>query len=89
MSPGEALIELRFAGTLAELRRQLDQRGMAITVEPATAGAPETWLLKPPATTIKESELPPAPGTPPGKAEERPKDGERPKNEKTDPPKKP
>jgi hypothetical protein len=82
MSPGEALIELRFAGTLAELRRQLDQRGMAITVEPATAGAPETWLLKPPATTIKETELP-TPGTPPGKTEERPKDG------KTEPPKKP
>jgi hypothetical protein len=90
MSPGEALIELRFAGTLAELRRQLDQRGMAITVEPATAGAPETWLLKPPSTAIKETELAPTPGTPPpGKTDERRKDGEGPKTEKPEPPKKP
>jgi hypothetical protein len=87
MSPGEALIELRFAGTVAELRRQLDQRGMSVTVEPAAAGAPETWLLKPPSMAIKESDLPPVPGTPPAKAEERPKDGPRP-DEKV-PPEKP
>lgn len=84
MSPGEALIELRFAGTVAELRRELDQRGMSITVEPATAGGPEVWLLKPPSTAIKESDLPA-----PGKAEERPKDGARPPDGKTEPPKKP
>lgn len=83
MSPGEALIELRFAGTVAELRRQLDQRGMAVTVEPAAGGAPETWVLKPPSTAIKERELPATPGTPPGKTEERPK------TDKTEPPKKP
>ena len=77
MSPGEALIELRFAGTMAELRRQLEQKDMALTAEPASGG-PEVWLLKPPATTIKETELPPAPETPPGKSD-RPKDGERPK----------
>jgi hypothetical protein len=83
MSPGEALIEIRFAGTPPELRRQLDQKGMAVTVEPATAGAPETWVLKPPSTAVKETELPPAPG----KAEERPKTGTPEK--KTEPPKKP
>ncbi|MFO0986847.1 MAG: DUF2066 domain-containing protein [Alphaproteobacteria bacterium] len=88
MSPGEALIELRFAGTIAELRRQLDQRGMAVTVEPAKDGAPETWLLKPPSTAVKETDLAPAPGTPPAKAEERPKDGAAP-DKKTEPPKKP
>jgi hypothetical protein len=38
MSPGEALIELRFAGTLAELRRQIEQRGF--TVAPERAGTP-------------------------------------------------
>ncbi len=75
MSPGEALIELRFAGTMAELRRQLEQKGMAITPEPAAAGGTEVWLLRPPATTIKETELPPTPASPPGKAEERPKPG--------------
>ncbi len=80
MSPGEALIELRFAGTLAELRRELDQRGMSVTVEPAAAGAPETWLLKPPSTAVKESDLP----TPP----ERAKDGAAPEK-KSEPPKKP
>ena len=88
MSPGEALVELRFAGTLAELRRQLDQRGMTVTVEPAKDGGPEIWLLKPPSTAIKETDLPPAPGTPPGKAEERPKGGAAP-DKKTEPPKKP
>ena len=88
MSPGEALIELRFAGTVAELRRQLDQRGMAVTVEPAKDGVPETWLLKPPSTAVKETDLAPAPGTPPAKAEERPKDGAAP-DKKTEPPKKP
>ncbi|MBL8661484.1 MAG: DUF2066 domain-containing protein [Candidatus Odyssella sp.] len=88
MSPGEALIELRFAGTIAELRRQLDQRGMAVTVEPAKDGAPETWLLKPPSTAVKETDLAPAPGTPPAKAEERPRDGAAP-DKKTEPPKKP
>ncbi len=88
MSPGEALIELRFAGTIAELRRQLDQRGMAVTVEPAKEGTPETWVLKPPSTAVKETDLAPAPGTPPGKAEERPKDGAAP-DKKTEPPKKP
>lgn len=88
MSPGEALIEIRFAGTIAELRRQLDQRGMAVTVEPAKDGAPETWLLKPPSTAVKETDLAPAPGTPPAKAEERPKDGAAP-DKKTEPPKKP
>ncbi len=88
MSPGEALIEIRFAGTIAELRRQLDQRGMAVTVEPAKDGAPETWLLKPPSTVVKETDLAPAPGTPPAKAEERPKDGASP-DKKTEPPKKP
>ena len=87
MSPGEALIELRFAGTLAELRRQLDQRGMSVTVEPAAAaGRPETWLLKPPSTSVKETDL--APATPPAKAEERPKNGAAP-DKKTEPPKKP
>lgn len=87
MSPGEALIELRFAGTLAELRRQLDQRGMTVTVEPAAAaGGPETWLLKPPSTAVKETDL--TPPSPPGKAEERPKDGVAP-DKKTEPPKKP
>jgi len=89
MSPGEALIELRFAGTVAELRRQLEQKGMALAAEPAAGGGPEVWLLKPPATSVKETELPPAPGTPPGKAEERPKDGDRPKDGKAEPPKKP
>jgi hypothetical protein len=84
MSPGEALIEIRFAGTPAELRRQLDQKGMAVTVEPVTAGAPETWVLKPPSTAVKETELPPAPG----KADERPKTG-TPPDKKTEPPKKP
>jgi hypothetical protein len=74
MSPGEALIELRFAGTLAELKRQLEQKGMALAPEPAAAGGAETWLLKPPPTTFKETDLPPAPGTPPGKSEERPKE---------------
>jgi hypothetical protein len=88
MSPGEALIELRFAGTLAELRRQLDQRGMSVTVEPAKDGAPETWVLKPPSTSVKETDLSPAPGTPPAKAEERPKDGAAP-DKKAEPPKKP
>lgn len=86
MSPGEALIELRFAGTLAELRRQLDQRGMTVTVEPAKDGGPETWLLKPPSTAVKETDL--APGTPPAKAEERPKDAAAPEK-KAEPPKKP
>ena len=88
MSPGEALIELRFAGTIAELRRELGQRGMSVTVEPAKDGAPETWLLKPPSTSVKETDLAPAPGTPPAKAEERPKDGAAP-DKKTEPPKKP
>ncbi len=83
MSPGEALIELRFAGTMAELRRQLEQRGMAIAAEPASAGGPEVWLLKPPPTTIRESDIAPAPG----QTEERPKDGDRPG--KAEPPKKP
>lgn len=87
MSPGEALIELRFAGTLAELRRQLDQRGMSVTVEPATAGGPETWLLKPPSTAVKETDLTPAPAAPPAKAEERPKEGARP--DQKAPPQKP
>ncbi len=88
MSPGEAMIELRFAGTIAELRRQLDQRGMAVTVETAKEGAPETWVLKPPSTAVKETDLAPAPGTPPAKAEERPKNGAAP-DKKTEPPKKP
>ena len=78
MSPGEALIELRFAGTLAELRRQLEQKGMALAPDPAAAGGQEVWLLKPPG--IKETDLPPAPGTPAGKSEDRSKDGARPQD---------
>ena len=76
MSPGEALIELRFAGTLAELRRQLEQKGMTLAPDPAAAGGTETWVLKAPAVKpgVKETELPPAPGAPPAKGDERGKD---------------
>jgi len=89
MSPGEALIELRFAGTMAELKRQLEQKGMAISPEPAAAGGQEVWLLKPPPTTFKETDLPPAPGTPPEKSTPPGKSEERPKETKPETPKKP
>jgi hypothetical protein len=92
MTPGEALIELRFAGTVAELKRQLEQKGMSLAPDPAAAGGTEVWLLKaplsppaqspPPAKTpgVKETDLPPPQGTPPAKGDERnPGKGEPPK----------
>jgi hypothetical protein len=71
MSPEEALIDLRFAGTIAELRRQLEQKGMKLTPDPASATGPgtgpggrEVWLLQVP--DVIETKLPPAQGASPG-----------------------
>lgn len=114
MSPGEALIELRFAGTLAELRRQIEQRGF--TVAPERAGTPaasppgnqpgtppagpptgaptgpltgEVWVLTAPVTPpVKQTDLPPVPGTPPDKAPEKAPE-KAPPAEKKEPEKKP
>jgi hypothetical protein len=84
MSPGEALVELRFAGTMAELRRQLEQKGMSIVPDPAAAAGAEAWVLKtqPVKPGVKETDLPPPGEAPPAKGDER-------KSEKPEPPKKP
>lgn len=81
MSPGEALIEVRFAGTLPELRRQLEQKGMSLTADPAAAAGAQAWLLQAP--EITQTDLPPNKATPPAKSDAPPA------GDKTEPPKKP
>ncbi|MGH7005214.1 MAG: DUF2066 domain-containing protein, partial [Alphaproteobacteria bacterium] len=87
MSAGEALVEVRFAGTLAELRRQLEQRGFTVAPEsgtPASAG-PEIWLVSAPSVPpVRQTDLPPQEAQPPEKAPER-----APPGEKNEPDKKP
>jgi hypothetical protein len=75
MSATEAVIELRFAGTLAELKHQLEQKGLGLTPDPSVKGS-QVWILR--ATGIRETDLAPTPGTPP-----------RPDADKTGPQKKP
>jgi len=74
MSAGEALIDLRFAGTAAELRRQLEQAGFKIATEPAAApGGAETWVLTAPSVPpVKQTDLPPLDGAPPKPGEKAP-----------------
>ncbi|MCW5774149.1 MAG: hypothetical protein KIT16_21075, partial [Rhodospirillaceae bacterium] len=87
MSPGEALVDVRFAGTIAEFRRQLEQKGLSLATDPGAAAGTQAWLLRAP--DVSETELPPTRGTPPAKGDGPAKSDAPGKADKIEPPRKP